>query len=146
MPSLRSQLFNFVLRNRHLLQGKFRKENFDFTTSISDFREQCEKGANRFGKIPDDITIKPEILGGIPAEWLIPQGSDPSKVILYVHGGGYVSGSCQDHRPIISKFAKSTGYQNLIFEYRLAPEHPFPAALEDSVSVYQSLLASGIKP
>ena len=146
MTSLKSRMFNFMLRNRHLMQGKLRKEAFDFNTSIAGFRDQCEKGASRFGKIPDGITVKARQIEGINAEWLIPQGSDPTKVILYVHGGGYVSGSCNDHRGIVSKFAKNTGVTNLLYEYRLAPEHPFPAGLEDSVKVYKWLLASGFKP
>ena len=139
-------MFNLMLRNRHLLQGKLRKEVFDFNTSIAGFRELCEKGATRFGKIPEGIKVKAQRIEGINAEWLIPQGSDPTKVILYVHGGGYVSGSCNDHRGIVSKFAKSTGVTNLLYEYRLAPEHPFPAGLDDSVKVYQWLLVSGFKP
>jgi monoterpene epsilon-lactone hydrolase len=146
MTSFKSKMFNFMLRNRHLLEGKLRKETFDFNTSIAGFRELCEKGATRFGKIPEGIKVKAQLIEGIIAEWLIPQGSDPTKVILYVHGGGYVSGSCNDHRGIVSKFAKSTGVTNLVYEYRLAPEHPFPASLDDSVKVYQWFLASGFKP
>jgi monoterpene epsilon-lactone hydrolase len=146
MTSFKSKMFNFMLRNRHLLEGKLRKETFDFNTSIAGFRELCEKGATRFGKIPEGIKVKAQLIEGINAEWLIPQGSDPTKVILYVHGGGYVSGSCNDHRGIVSKFAKSTGVTNLVYEYRLAPEHPFPASLDDSVKVYQWFLASGFKP
>lgn len=128
------------------MQGRLKKETFDFDTSIPGFREMCEKGASRFGKIPEGVTVKTHRIASINAEWLIPQGSNPTKVILYVHGGGYVSGSCNDHRGIVAKFAKSTGVTNLLFEYRLAPEHPFPAGLEDSVKVYQWLLASGFKP
>lgn len=67
-------------------------------------------------------------------------------MIFYIHGGGYVSGSCSDHRSFVSKFASFTGVSNLIFEYRLAPEHKYPAAVEDSVKVYKWLLASGFKP
>jgi len=72
-------MFNFMLRNRHLLQGKLQKEVFDFNTSIAGFREQCEKGAARFGKIPEGIKVKAQRIEGINAEWLIPQGSDPPK-------------------------------------------------------------------
>lgn len=146
MTSFKSRMFNFVLRNRHLMQGKLKKEVFNFNTSIAGFREQCEKGATRFGKIPEGITVKAQRIEDINTEWLIPQGSDPTKVILYVHGGGYVSGSCNDHRGIVAKFAQRTGVTNLLYEYRLAPEHPFPAGLNDSVKVYQWLLDSGFKP
>lgn len=146
MPTPKSQAINFLLRNRHLLQGKLKKEAFTFDSSIEDFRKQCEDGAARYAKIPDGITIKEESIEGMKAEWLIPDGADPKKIILYVHGGGYVSGSCNDHRGFVSKFAKNTGVTNLVFEYRLAPEHPFPAALDDSVKAYGWLLSSGFKP
>jgi acetyl esterase/lipase len=115
-------------------------------TSIEMFRERCEKGAAKFGKLPEGIEVKQQTINGVNAEWLIPIGASSEKVILYVHGGGYVSGSCSDHRGIISKFALNTGFANLLYEYRLAPEHPFPAAIDDSVMVYQWLLESGYKP
>ena len=144
--SFQSKMFNFLIRNGHMFQGKLKKEVFNFNTSIPAFRERCEHGAKKFGKIPKEITIKEQLIEVINAEWLIPQGADPHKIILYVHGGGYVSGSCSDHRGIISKFSLYTGITNLLFEYRLAPEHPFPAAIEDSVKIYKWLLSSGYKP
>lgn len=146
MPSIKSKFFNAVIRNRHLLQGKLQKERFDDNTSIQAFRDQCEKSAARMAKIPAGVDIRKDSLNGINCEWIIPGGADTGKVIMYVHGGGYVSGSCDDHRGFVSKFAKSCGYQTLQFDYRLAPEHPFPAALEDSVKVYEALLKTGIKP
>lgn len=146
MQSIKSRMFNSLMRNRHLLQGKLKKERFDENTSIENFRMRCEKGAARYSKIPQDVEIKGETIKGIKAEWLIPAGSDPAKVILYVHGGGYVSGSCSDHRGFVSAFAKNCGIKNLVYEYRLAPEHPFPAALDDSVIMYQALLEMGIRP
>lgn len=139
-------MFNFLLRNRHLFQGKLKKEVYDFNTSIADFRELCEKGATRYAKIPKEITIKEQVIEGIKSEWLIPDETNPEKLTLYVHGGGYVSGSCSDHRAFVSKFAKNTGVTNLVYEYRLAPENPFPAALDDSVKIYQWLITSGFKP
>lgn len=144
--SFKSSFFNLMLRNGHLLRGKLKKEVFDFDTSITGFRERCEKGARRFGKIPERITVNKQIIGGMECEWLIPQGSDPERVILYFHGGGYVSGSCNDHRGLISKFAVYSGIANLVFEYRLAPENPFPAAVEDSLIAYEWLLSNGYKP
>lgn len=146
MTSLKARMFGFMMRNGHLLQGRLRKEVFDFNTSIPAFRERCEKGAVRFGKIPDGISIREQIIEGMKSEWHTPDGADAEKLILYAHGGGYVSGSCNDHRGFVSKFAKFTGITNLIYEYRLAPEHPFPAALEDSVRIYKWLLANDYKP
>ncbi len=139
-------MFNFLIRNRHLFQGKLKKEVYNMDTSIAQFRELCEKGASRYGKIPKGIVVKEQNIEGIKSEWLIPEGTQSEKLILYVHGGGYVSGSCNDHRGFISKFAKNTGVTNLIYEYRLAPEHPFPAAVEDSVKMYQWVLSAGYKP
>jgi monoterpene epsilon-lactone hydrolase len=146
MPSFKSKMFNFLMRNRHLFHGKFKREVFDFNTSVKDFREQCEKGASKYTKIPEGLKIKEQNINGINSEWIIPEGANSKNVILYVHGGGYVSGSCNDHRGFVSKFAKNCGVTTLQFEYRLAPEHPFPAGLNDSVAVYQWLLDKGFKP
>lgn len=146
MASLKSKIFNCMVRNGHIFQGKLKKEVFDFSTSITGFRERCEKGAAKFGKIPNEINIEKQSIQGINAEFIVPKGADAAKVIMYVHGGGYVSGSCSDHRALVSKFALATGITNLLYEYRLAPENPFPAALDDSVTVYQWLLASGYQP
>ncbi|PKP36947.1 MAG: alpha/beta hydrolase, partial [Bacteroidetes bacterium HGW-Bacteroidetes-15] len=146
MTSFKSKIFNFLIRNGHLFRGQLRKEVFDMNTSIHMFRERCEKGASKYAKIPKNVAIKPQVIDGINAEWLIPAGASTEKVILYVHGGGYVSGSCNDHRGFVSKFAQNTGFTNLTFEYRLAPENTFPAAIDDSVAVYQCLLKKGYKP
>ncbi len=146
MTSFKGKLFNFLLRNRHVFKGKKKKERFDFNSSIAAFRATCEKGANRFGSVPKEISVKEEFIAGIKSEWLIPDGAKPEKLILYVHGGGYVSGSCNDHRGVVSKIAKNTGITNLVYEYRLAPEYPYPAAIDDSVKVYQHLLLLGYMP
>lgn len=146
MTSFKSRLFNTMIRNSYLFRGKLKKETFDMNTSIEKFRTDCEKGAARYSKLPAGVEIKPDVIDGIKAEWLIPSGSNPEKVIMYVHGGGYVSGSCSDHRGFVSKFAASTSVSNLVYEYGLAPENPYPAAVDDSVKVYRWLLASEFKP
>jgi acetyl esterase/lipase len=145
MTSFKSKMINFLIRNNHIFRGRLKKEVFDFNTSIPSFRDRCERGAVRFGKTPDGIIIKAEMIEGIKSEWHIPEHTDAEKIILYVHGGGYVSGSCSDHRGVVSKFAKATGFIALIYEYRLAPEHPFPAAIDDSLKVYKWLLAHNHK-
>jgi acetyl esterase/lipase len=146
MASFKSKLFNFIIRYNFVLRGKLHKEKFDFSTSIPAFRERCEKGASRFGKVPPGIIVKVQTIEGIKAEWLVPERALADKLILYMHGGGYVSGSCADHRGLVSKLAKNVGVTVLLFEYRLAPEFPFPAALDDSLTVYGWLISNGYNP
>ena len=148
MPSLRSRLLLVAFRYRHLLKFRLTRERIDWTThaSILRFRQECEDGARRFGKIPDGIEVRPVTVAGLRAEWILPSQSTSQRVILFVHGGGYVSGSCSDHRVHVAKFVKGSGIGALLFEYRLAPEHPFPAAIDDSVAAYLWLLAQGVSP
>lgn len=144
MPSFRAKLLNAVLRKRHWLRFE-KREVFDFNTSIQKFRDNCEQSARRLAKLPDGIRVEAFQIKGIPAEFIHPSNENGNKIIFYVHGGGYVSGSCNDHRNIVSRFVVRTGIKLLHFEYRLAPEHPYPAALEDSLSVYNYLLETGLK-
>ena len=81
MPSLKSKIFNSLMRNRHLFQGKLKREVFDFDTSIENFRALCEKGAAKNEKIPANIVIKEDTVNGIHAEWIIPEGADLKQVI-----------------------------------------------------------------
>lgn len=151
MPSLQSQLIIFVIRNRHFLRFRLKREAWDDRTSIPDFRRQCEAGARRM-KLPDGIEVWPVTIEGVTgienrqAEWLIPDIAAKNKVILYTVGGGYVSGSCNDHRAMVAKITKGSGVTTLLFDHRLAPEDPFPAALEDAVTSYRWLLAQGLAP
>jgi monoterpene epsilon-lactone hydrolase len=96
--------------------------------------------------IPDDIKIEKIDINGIPAEWQIVPGAEESKVILYIHGGGWIMGSPNTHRLLTVELAKATKMRVLSIDYRLAPEHPFPAALDDCVAVYNWLLSNDIKP
>ena len=146
MPSLKSTLFNFLIRNRHLFRGKWRKETIDFSTSIAQMRARQEKRASRFFHLPSDLSIQAVVIRGIHCEWLVPKGAHAKKMIMYVHGGGYVSGSCNVHRGFVSKLAHLTAVSCLVFDYRLAPEHAFPAALEDSLAIYRWLLTKGYSP
>lgn len=146
MPSLRSRLLLFIMKHQHLFRFRLKRESIDWNDreSIIRFREQCEKGATRFGKIPPGIDISPVKINGLSAEWILPANAKKEKVIFFVHGGGYVSGSCSDHRIHVTKFVKGSNVGALLYEYRLAPEHPYPAALDDSITAYQWLLAQGI--
>jgi acetyl esterase/lipase len=147
MPSLQSRLFLFVLKHRHLLRFQLkRRATIDWNTSIPRLRQEIEKSAGFFGKLPAQIEVSPITIDGLSAEWILPIQAKKDKVILYVHGGGYVTGSCQAHRALVAKFVKGSEVGALLFDYRLAPEHPFPAAIEDSVTAYRWLLAKGVSP
>ncbi len=146
MPGLRARLFCFVLRHRHLLRLQLKRETIDWNTyeAVLRFRRDVESGAKFSARLPDGIEISPVTIGNITAEWVLPSRADKKKVMMYFHGGGYVSGTCRSHRMHVAKFVKNSQTGALLFEYRLAPEHPFPAALDDAVEVYHWLLDQGI--
>lgn len=91
-----------------------------------------------------NINVQEVKLDGITCEWAYLENAPLDKVIIYLHGGGFCIGSINIYRHFTSRLAKATGIRVLYVEYRLAPEHPFPGALEDAISVYQSLLSQGI--
>ncbi|MBZ0281178.1 MAG: alpha/beta hydrolase [Anaerolineae bacterium] len=147
MLGLTSRFVIFMLRHRHWLRLQSKpKKAFDKNTPIGDFRQRTEKGTKLFGKIPDDVEVLPVKIDSLYAEWIIPAKAPKEKVILYFHGGGYVSGNCHTHRTYVAKVAQETGIRALLFEYRLAPEHPFPAGLDDAITVYTGLLSQGVLP
>jgi len=81
-----------------------------------------------------------------PAEWLRPPSAAPGRVVLYLHGGGYVIGSPRSHRHLAAAIAGAAGASALLLDYRLAPEHPFPAAVEDATAAYRWLLEQAVAP
>ncbi len=82
--------------------------------------------------------------GGVPAEFVTAAGSADLPVVLYLHGGGYVIGSTQTHRGLVDRISRACGGRVLSLDYRLAPEHPFPAPVEDATAAYRWLLGQGI--
>lgn len=96
--------------------------------------------------LPADVTVQPVTANGVQAEWTSTPTADPSTVILYLHGGGYVLGSLQSHRHLVAEAGRAAGARTLALHYRLAPEHPFPAPVEDTVAAYRYLLDNGIRP
>ncbi|MCH2510225.1 MAG: alpha/beta hydrolase, partial [Dehalococcoidia bacterium] len=94
--------------------------------------------------LDDDIETERVGVNGIPAEWIIAPESQENQVILYLHGGGYLFGSARTHRVMLAHMARAAKARVLALDYRLAPEIPFPAPVEDSVSAYRWLLAEGI--
>jgi acetyl esterase/lipase len=95
---------------------------------------------------PADIAFTPVEIGGLAAEWSLAPGSDPERVILFLHGGGYCSGSILSHRTMAAGIGRATGTRTLALGYRLAPEHPFPAAFEDALAGWRFLRNSGYAP
>lgn len=108
-------------------------------------RERFDKLAD-FLPSPSDIQSEPVTANGVPGAFISAPGADPSRCIYYLHGGGYVIGSVNTHRVLGYDLSKASGARVLSMDYRLAPEHPFPAGLEDAVAGYQWLLDSGVKP
>ncbi|HOV69052.1 MAG TPA: alpha/beta hydrolase, partial [Clostridia bacterium] len=146
MPSVRSKLVRFMLKHMHLLRGRIKREVIDFDTSIEKLRENVTKSAARMGKLPKGIKIMAASFGDFYAEWVEPEGCSPEQAILYFHGSGFVMGTSKDHRTLVGKLVARCGVKALVFDYSLAPEHPFPAAVNDSVSIYRWMLNQGFKP
>jgi len=105
---------------------------------IESYRNLLEKSAMAF-KPDKSITLKPFYIKTIEAQWLLPLQQDEKRIIMYVHGGGYIAGSMNSHRDIASRIAIASDATVLIFNYRLAPEHPFPNGLSDVKTVYHWL-------
>ena len=94
--------------------------------------------------VADDAKLIPVNAGGVAGEWSSVPGSDASRVLLYFHGGGYCSGSICSHRRMVSEAGRAANVRTLAIAYRLAPEHPYPAALDDAHSAWQFLRQVGI--
>jgi monoterpene epsilon-lactone hydrolase len=97
-------------------------------------------------KLPEGVKAVKESAGGVPAEWLTPPGVSNGRVVLYLHGGSYMSGSCNSHRPLAANIAIASKARVLTLDYRLAPEHPHPAAVEDAVAAYKWLIDGRVDP
>jgi monoterpene epsilon-lactone hydrolase len=93
--------------------------------------------------VADDIRLEPVAIGGMPGEWSLAPGSDPSRVLMFFHGGGYCSGSILSHRRMVSEAGRAAKARTLAIGYRLAPENNFPAALEDAVAAWNFLRRQG---
>ena len=96
--------------------------------------------------IARDVTVEPVSANGVRAEWTSTPQDDRDAALLWLHGGGYVIGSLDSHRHLVSEAGRAAKAWALALDYRLAPEHPFPAAVQDAVSGYRYLLSRGIRP
>jgi epsilon-lactone hydrolase len=96
--------------------------------------------------VPADVVQKPTEIGGVGGIEVTIAGSDPGRVILYFHGGVYVIGSAATSVPLVGDLVRRTGVNAITLDYRLAPEHPYPAAVQDARAAYEGLLARGMDP
>ena len=94
-------------------------------------------------KVSRRVRIETSTVSGAPGEWLIPPEAAGDGALLYLHGGGFVTGSLRSYRELAARLALASGTRVLLLDYRLAPEHPFPAAIDDAVAAAKALLAKG---
>lgn len=113
--------------------------------SLAKIRQGFEKLMADFPAAPD-VRFDEFSIGKLSAAWVYTPGCTKDQVILFFHGGGYISGSFYSHQDLIGRLAKATGCTVLAVDYRLAPEHPFPAALEDALLSYEFLIQQKIPP
>ncbi len=96
--------------------------------------------------VAPDVNVQPVNAGAVPAEWVVAPNASADRTILYLHGGGYVIGSFATHRGLVARLSRAASARVLQIDYRLAPEHPHPAAVEDATTSYRWLLAAGAMP
>lgn len=109
---------------------------------VAQARARFEKTAVFLGGAPDAKCEKVDA-GGVPAEWVMAPGCDSGRAILYLHGGGYAIGSLNTHRRLAYDISAASAAKVLLIDYRLAPEHPFPAAIDDAAAAWRWLLQQG---
>ncbi|MHC4472192.1 MAG: alpha/beta hydrolase [Planctomycetota bacterium] len=139
MPSLRGRLFRFMVKR--VVGARFRRAgtSVERLRGLTDFFVESQK-------VPADTEIDPVMVGDLAAEWVRAPGVRTDAVVLYLHGGGFVMGAPATHRELAARLSAAIGAPLLSLDYRLAPEHPFPAAMEDAVAAYRWLLAEGHVP
>ncbi len=111
--------------------------------TIDELRQSQEASLKMMAKLPKSISLAKARVNEIDVEWLVHENASDEKLILYLHGGGYVSGTLGMYRLLCGSISEATGARVLMPDYRLAPETPFPAALEDTLSIYDWLLREG---
>ena len=94
--------------------------------------------------VAEDIRLETITLDGLPAEWSLAPGSDATRVLMFFHGGGYCSGSILSHRRMVTEAGRAAGSRTLAVGYRLAPENPFPAALDDALTSWRWLRSQNV--
>ncbi|UQZ81660.1 Monoterpene epsilon-lactone hydrolase [Paenibacillus konkukensis] len=137
-----SQPETLAMVKRHL------KENFHYEgKTANQIRSEEAAAISALPKLTGTVT-RTDRVGGLQAEWVGEDRERPNEqaTILYFHGGAFIAGSCDTHRDLAARIAGASGAKVLTVEYRLAPEHKYPAANEDCLSAYRALIDSGISP
>jgi len=119
---------------------------FKGLSDVVAMRKLWEVLATRSTPVPDGVNWEPVAAGHVPCEWVHGATSRGKQAVLYLHGGWYVFGSAATYRDLVGRLSMATGMWILAPDYRLAPEHPFPAAIDDALTAYRWLLSTGIEP
>jgi acetyl esterase/lipase len=112
-------------------------------SDVAELRKSWEELSSKL-KVAAGVRRREAVVDQLVCEWLVPEKCDDAAVILYLHGGIYMLGSAVTHRRMVSFIAREAGMRAFIPNYRLAPEHPFPAAVEDATFIYRKMLEQGI--
>ncbi|MBM3222655.1 MAG: alpha/beta hydrolase [Candidatus Tectomicrobia bacterium] len=113
--------------------------------TVADRRQGFDMLAAKFPLAPD-VRCDAVDANGVAAAWVVAPGADTGRTLLYLHGGGYVIGSINTHRDLAARLSRAAAARVLLIDYRLAPEHPHPAAVDDAVTAYRWLLQQGAAP
>lgn len=126
------------------IKGYLKQTNQFEVKSVDEIRQEMNATAANMPS-HSDVTVEQTKIGPLHGEWIVPIVPTPlqDKAILYFHGGGFVSGTCEFYRDLATRIAKASGTKVLTLEYRLAPENSYPAANEDCISAYRWLLTNG---
>ena len=108
-------------------------------------RAEWESASQLFA-LPEGVVCTPVRAGTVPAEWVAAAGAADDRALLYLHGGGYAIGGIATHRDLAARLSGASRSRSLVLGYRLAPEHPFPAAVDDAVAAYRWIVEEGIPP
>src|SRR2546423_6088116 len=127
------------------LDAILREGGLDLLADAQTLRAAFEETRKR-APVADDVEQRPTTIGGVDAVEVTIHDADSSNVVLYFHGGVYVIGSAAASVPLVSELARRADAKAITVDYRLAPEHPFPAAVEDARAAYEGLLGQGIDP
>lgn len=132
----------------NMIRNFLKETNGNPEKPVAEIRHDMAEAARQLPAL-SGIQVKPVRINQLSGEWVAVPGMNPEeggKAILYIHGGGFISGTCEIYRDLAARISAASGVPVLTFEYRLAPEHRYPAANEDCLSAYRWLIAEGYPP